>query len=517
MYICLNQQDLQFMRIAIIGAGVSGLTTAWFLRKKFSKEQAFISVFDYASKIGGNANTMDIILKGEELRWADMGVNDFNKVTYENFVALWRELGILDTGCKPLINEESFWKGGTSNYKYWVNTFGEAFNPPSSPAKAKEIIQPQLKRFKKELSDWYKGGGLPDPQISVGQWITGKFPGDFYFDKEFIDNNLYPRINGMYYTREVSPPGVPPPSLMPLWMVAHYYVLQEGYALNDNEVEEARQYFVGGSIKWLILLTDKLIAEGINIGAATMGKTELGVYQNPQTREFYIRNGTTDLVTADIVIFATHADVTKGLIRFAATSSGDQRMMDALGDFSYGENAAWAYSHQDPSMIPGDGCDKTYNIHIYDYTKPAPGNRWPYTITYIENYHQALSPVGPLFFTTLNPFIGRAPMNITRQQKDRSQAVTAFRHCKLDLAVMQAQKKINDVQILAKSSVPRPFYFAGSFTIGAGLHEECVIQAKAIANKIANPMEADEDHIYNFEPGAKNFAPKYIMNAIRRK
>ncbi|HEX8515004.1 MAG TPA: NAD(P)-binding protein [Bacteroidia bacterium] len=494
------------IRIAIIGAGVSGLTNAWFLRKKFNSSQASITIYDNAGSVGGNAETMDIILKDGSRRWADMGVNDFNKVTYTEMVKLWTELGIMDTYCKPLINEESFWKGGTSDYKYWVDNEGLVTKPPGTPADT-VTIQTELGNFKTALREWFKDP-LKDPEILVGQWVKGRF------EPEFIDNNLYPRINGMYYAQEYSQPGVPPPSLMPLWMVAHYYILQEGFGLANGQMDEARQYFVNGSTRWLEFLQQKLVALDVKVDKETLSCSRLSVQRDQRTKELAIINNTSFLQYADIVIFATHANVTQELIKFEATSSGDQKMIDALPNFKYGTYEAWAFSHQDPAYLPGQGCDKTYNIHIYDYKTSGAGDRWPYTITYIENYHQSMNPPGPLFYTTLNPYTEREPANITRQQKDGSRAVTTFHHVKLDLNAMKAQKTINDVQLATLGGKYRSFYFAGSFTVGAGLHEECIRQAIAIANKIEKPGEAFTDHLYNFEKGAERFAPNYIMEAI---
>jgi predicted NAD/FAD-binding protein len=508
------------MKIAIIGAGVSGLTTAYYLRKKFPKQTASIFVYDKSIKVGGNAHTMKIFLKDGTPRWVDMGVNDFNKITYKNMVALWTELGIMnDNYCKPLINEESFWPGGTSNYRYWVDDSGHVTaNADSSAKDDRQLIEDQLDFFKDELVKWYKDG-FKDPNIKVGAWVEGRF------ERKFIDNNLYPRINGMYYAQEDGAPNIPPPSLMPLWMVAHYYILQEGYAMENKNVAGARQYFVNGSTTWLEFLKNRLIADGVTITEEdqpgiprTLGRSHLRVEQHPVGSEKFVIVDDHALLLSDvdIVIFATHAEDTINLIQFNPLTADDKAMMEALKKFNYGTNPplAVALAHQDASFLPGGEYNRTYNIHIYDYIKG--GNRWPYTITYLENMHQADPKPGPLFYTTLNSYQGN-PVDIAREQITGMPARATFRHCKLDLAAMHAQKTINDIQIEKSTSKPRPFYYAGSFTIGAGLHEECIIQAQAIANKIAKPAEYVSDHIYNFEKGAKNFAPKYIMDNLQRK
>jgi protoporphyrinogen oxidase len=296
------------IKIAIIGAGVSGLTTAWYLRKKFSKDEAWIKVYDKSDKVGGNADTMKIFLKDGTSKWVDMGVNDFNKLTYKNMVALWTELGIIDTYCKPLVNEESFWKGGTSNYKYWVDDNGSVHAEGSEAKDDAPIIEKELEHFKEELAIWYRSG-VKNPNTTVGEWVKGRF------DPKFINNNLYPRINGMYYAQEYSQVNIPPPSLMPLWMVAHYYILQEGYGHDNAAVANARQYFVNGSTTWLNFLRDRLRDKNVDVDSG-MSKGSLNVQKDVLSGNLAVVNGSVLQDIVDIVIFATHAEDTQKMIQF---------------------------------------------------------------------------------------------------------------------------------------------------------------------------------------------------------
>ncbi len=65
-------------RIAIIGGGISGLVAAKTLAE-LGYHNSY--VFELEPQLGGNSRTMPVVL-GEELRWADMGVNDYNTKTY---------------------------------------------------------------------------------------------------------------------------------------------------------------------------------------------------------------------------------------------------------------------------------------------------------------------------------------------------------------------------------------------------------------------------------------------------
>jgi len=76
------------MKIAIIGAGISGLTTAYYLRRNHQ-----VSVFEAADRIGGHTATVDVSHRGRNYS-IDTGFIVFNDWTYPNFIELMDELGV---------------------------------------------------------------------------------------------------------------------------------------------------------------------------------------------------------------------------------------------------------------------------------------------------------------------------------------------------------------------------------------------------------------------------------------
>ncbi len=74
--------------IAIIGSGISGLTSAYLLSKKHH-----VTVFEKNNRIGGHTATVDIEKSGENFA-IDTGFIVFNDKTYPNFLALLSEIGI---------------------------------------------------------------------------------------------------------------------------------------------------------------------------------------------------------------------------------------------------------------------------------------------------------------------------------------------------------------------------------------------------------------------------------------
>jgi predicted NAD/FAD-binding protein len=76
------------MRIAIVGAGISGLVAAHHLQREHE-----ISVYEANEYVGGHTNTIRVEHRGEE-HWVDTGFIVLNDRNYPNFVPLLDELGV---------------------------------------------------------------------------------------------------------------------------------------------------------------------------------------------------------------------------------------------------------------------------------------------------------------------------------------------------------------------------------------------------------------------------------------
>ena len=96
------------MKIAIIGGGIGGLAVAYNLIKKWpsgGKPLPEVTVYEATNRFGGNGDTVHFSLgTGRDmnpiapnfLRWADLGVNDFNATAYVHIVAVMKEIGFTD-------------------------------------------------------------------------------------------------------------------------------------------------------------------------------------------------------------------------------------------------------------------------------------------------------------------------------------------------------------------------------------------------------------------------------------
>jgi predicted NAD/FAD-binding protein len=75
-------------RIAVVGAGISGLSAAWLLQAQHE-----VVLFESGSYFGGHANTVDVTLEGKT-HPVDTGFLVLNDLTYPNLLALFKALNV---------------------------------------------------------------------------------------------------------------------------------------------------------------------------------------------------------------------------------------------------------------------------------------------------------------------------------------------------------------------------------------------------------------------------------------
>jgi len=75
-------------RIAVVGAGISGLASAWLLSRHHD-----VTLYEAGPYFGGHTNTVDVTLDGQT-HPVDTGFLVFNEKTYPNLIALFEHLGV---------------------------------------------------------------------------------------------------------------------------------------------------------------------------------------------------------------------------------------------------------------------------------------------------------------------------------------------------------------------------------------------------------------------------------------
>ena len=73
------------MKLAIIGSGISGLSAAYSLSKKYK-----VDLFEKEDHFGGHSHTIDVNV-GDNIVPVDIGFIVFNKKTYPNLINFFQE------------------------------------------------------------------------------------------------------------------------------------------------------------------------------------------------------------------------------------------------------------------------------------------------------------------------------------------------------------------------------------------------------------------------------------------
>ena len=161
------------MKIAIVGAGVSGLTAAYILSREHT-----VTLYESQERLGGHAHTVKVP-GGDGDYWVDTGFLVYNENTYPYFIELMRQL---DIPTKPTVMSFSYrnlstgleWKGSNLNTvfgqrrnilrpRFWRMVLDIlAFNRHlretlAGPADSGETLAQLLakKGWSQEFRDWY--------------------------------------------------------------------------------------------------------------------------------------------------------------------------------------------------------------------------------------------------------------------------------------------------------------------------------------------------------------------------
>ncbi len=78
-------------RVAVVGAGISGLSAAWLLSRRND-----VVLYERNSRLGGHSNTVEVEGSRGPV-WVDTGFIVYNELTYPNLRALLGHLGVPST------------------------------------------------------------------------------------------------------------------------------------------------------------------------------------------------------------------------------------------------------------------------------------------------------------------------------------------------------------------------------------------------------------------------------------
>ncbi len=292
------------MRIAIVGAGVSGLGAAYLLARAHEVE-----IFERDARPGGHVNT--IAHDGLQL---DTGFIVFNERNYPRLVRLFSELGV-----RTQPSEMSFSVGCDRCSLEWSGR-----RPFAQPLNA---ASPRFLAFLVEVSRWLRTARRALEDGSYGDRTLLDFTTERGYSRLFRDHFLVPLTSA-------------------LWSTAPERALEfpAGYAIrffNQHGMlgfgRSDWRTVAGGSRAYVAALCERLRGRvHLGLGVSELRRTLDGVLlrtEDGQERRF------------DKVVVAAHADQA---LRLLGDASDEERRV--LGAFGYTTNDT--VLHSDPSLLP---------------------------------------------------------------------------------------------------------------------------------------------------------------------
>ena len=404
------------MKIAIIGSGISGLTSAYLLNRNHD-----ITVFEANDYIGGHTHTHNIKIKDKEYA-VDTGFIVYNERTYPNFIKLLDTLGVE----RQLSTMGFSVKSASEDYEY----AGESLN--SLFAKRSNIFRLGFLRMLYEMYRFGKksdstGLGL-DVSITLGTYLRSE-----NYSNEFINYFIIPMGAAIWST----------PANKVLDMPAYFFI-KFFYNHGMLEIINRPKWWVikDGSSAYI-----KKIIKGfeskINLSSPirTVSRLDNGI-------EIETANSKKPLMF-DAVVFATHSDQALGMLK-----DPTEKEKDILSSIPYQKNEVLL--HTDSSVLP----KRKLAWASWNYQLDS-NPESPVVLTYNMNILQSLD-CDETFCVTLND----------HQSVDKSKVLKkiTYHHPLFTIKGIEAQKRKLEISGVNNT------YYCGAYWHN-GFHEDGVASA----------------------------------------
>ena len=328
-------------RIAVVGAGISGLASAWLLSRQYE-----VTLFEAGQYLGGHTNTVDVTLEGQT-HPVDTGFLVFNEKTYPNLIAMFALLGV-----DSVETEMSFAVSLENPHLEWAGS-----NLATVFGQKRNLVRRQfwrmlsdILRFNRESTAWL--ATHPDNQRSLRDFLAAG-----RYSAAFSDWYLLPLAT---FIRFCQNHGLLQVFDRPLWRTvrggAREYVRKIAAQLDDVR---------------LACPVHAISRDGLGLRVTHAGGSE----------------------HFDQVVLVCHSDQALAILDLTA-SDGQREVLSAI---RYQPNRAAL--HTDPALLPRD--KKLWSAWNYFAGHGAPGDQ-PVGVSYLINKLQPLPFAAPVV-VTLNP------------------------------------------------------------------------------------------------------------------
>lgn len=409
------------MRIAVIGSGIAGLASAWWLDGEHE-----VTLFEANDYLGGHTHTHALQVGGRQMA-VDTGFIVFNPLHYPLLSALFDEL---DVESQPTTMSFSM-RSERSGVEYNATSLDGLF------CQRRNLVSPRfwgmlrdLRRFYRDAPALLDGGDGP----TLGEYLHRERYGE-----AFVEEHLLPMASALWSSPTTTVRQFPARYLVQF--MANHQMLQISGRPQWRVVK-------GGSTRYI---------DAMRARWQVRERLECKVWKVEREADGARVHSTAGVEGFDQVILACHSDQALRLLEDAGPFE-----RQVLGAINYQHNEV--VLHTDAALLPRNRkAWAAWNAHV---PKAADA---PCTVSYCMNLLQGLPGDTPLV-VTLNDSARINPAKVLRRMR--------YAHPVHDHAAVAAQQRWADIQ------GQRHTWFAGAYW-GWGFHEDGIRSARRVVDALA--------------------------------